>query len=210
MTFLTKEVDNYLINGCGRCSLGGTPDCKVNSWTGELKLLRALVLKTGLTEELKWGQPCYTLNGKNVLIVAAFKQYSFISFFKGSLLNDANKLLASPGENSQAVMQLRFTNTQQIVEKEAEINDLIKQAIAVEEKGLKVDFKAKKELEYPDELTQKFASDAAYKAAFEALTPGRQRGYILHFTSAKQSATRASRIENCTDKILAGKGFNDR
>lgn len=210
MISTNPQIDQYLLEGCGRCSLYQTPDCKVHTWQYELKLLRNLVLDCGLTEEYKWSQPCYTHNGANVLIVAAFKDYAIISFFKGSLLQDKGKLLDSPGENSQAARQFRFTDTERIKALEDDIKAYIYEAIEIEKAGLKVDFKAKKELEYPEELESKFEEHPDLKAAFDALTPGRQRGYILHFAQPKQSTTRTSRIEKCMPKIFEGKGFHDR
>ena len=210
MESMNPAVDNYLIEGCGRCSLGGTPDCKVHNWTEELKQLRRIVLECGLTEEVKWSVPCYTFQQNNVLIVSAFKEYCSLSFFKGALLKDAEGILEKPGENSQAARLFKFTNVQQILEMEPTIKAYIYEAIEVEKAGLKVDFKQKNELVYPEELQTKLDEDPELKSAFESLTPGRQRGYVLHFSQPKQSKTRISRIEKCIPKILEGKGFHDR
>ncbi len=138
-------IDAYLADGCGRCPLGGTPECKVHNWDKELKLLRKLVLSCGLTEELKWKVPCYTLDGKNVLIVSAFKEYASISFFKGALLADPHGILSQAGENSQAARLVRFTSTKEIQAREAVLKETIQQAIELERSGAKVDFKAKHE-----------------------------------------------------------------
>lgn len=207
---MPETVDQYLSDGCGRCALGGTPQCKVHSWPKALQELRRIANACGLTEEIKWGVPCYTLDGKNILNIAAFKEYAALSFFKGALLKDPRNILEKPGENSQAGRLLKFTDPRQVADLEKDLKAYIFEAIEVEKQGLKVDFKAKNELEYPEELIQKFGEAPELQEAFEALTPGRQRGYILHFSQPKQSATRTSRIEKCVEKILAGKGFHDR
>jgi len=201
-------VDLYLSEGCGRCPLGGTPDCKVHPWAQELKLLRQIVLDCGLTEEVKWGVPCYTLDSKNVLLVSALKDCATISFFKGSLLRDDHSRLEKPGPNSQATRYLKFTDTDTIRSREAEIKAYIHQAIEVERSGLKVAF-GKNPEPIPEELEWQFAEDPTLKSAFEALTPGRQRGYILYFSQPKQSPTRTSRIEKCSADILNGIGLHD-
>lgn len=205
---MNPEVDAYFLDGCGRCNLYATPNCKVYTWAKELKLLRSLVLSCGLTEELKWSQPCYTHNGKNVLLVTAFKDYSCISFFKGVLLKDEQHLLEAPGKNTQSGRIWKFTNISQIKDNEALIKAYIFEAIDVEKAGLKVAFKKSPE-PIPEELEEVFKTKPEVKTAFEALTPGRQRGYILHFSQAKQSKTRMARIEKYIPKILAGKGFYD-
>jgi uncharacterized protein YdeI (YjbR/CyaY-like superfamily) len=209
MQILNPKVDLYFLEGCGRCPLGGTPECNVHKWPKEMQRLRSIAIDCGLVEEVKWGVPCYTFEKSNVAIVAAFKEYCSISFFKGALLEDPKQALVKPGENSQAARLVKFTTLKQVVALEPVLKELIKQAIEVERKGLKVDFKAKTELEIPDELQTKFDQLPALKSAFHSLTPGRQRGYILHFTSAKQSKTRESRIEKCIPAILEGRGFHD-
>ena len=203
------EVDNYLAEGCGRCELWGTPQCKIHKWPEELKLLRKIALECGLTEERKWGVPCYTYKHANVLIVSAFKNYASLSFFKGSLLRDEQQLLYRPGKSSQAARLFRFTSPQQIVEIESVIKAYVFEAIEIEKAGLKVEFKQQPE-PIPAELDKKLAEMPKLKEAFESLTPGRQRGYILHFSQPKQSKTRESRIEKCIPKILDGKGLMDR
>ncbi len=207
---MNPKVDQYLIDGCGRCPLGGTPQCKVNDWREELELLREIVLDCGLTEELKWSVPCYTFQKKNILIVSALKDYASVSFFKGSLLQDTEGLLVAPGKNTQAARLIKFTSRQKITEWEQVLKRYIFEAIEVEKAGLQVDFKKKKELVYPAELQEKMSTDAAFAAAFDALTPGRQRGYVLYFSSAKQSKTRESRIDKYIPWILEGKGMHDR
>ena len=207
---MNPKVDAYFAEGCGRCELYQTPQCKVHSYVEPMEHLRSLLLETELKEDFKWKQPTYTLNDKNVLILTAFKDYCCLAFFKGSLLEDPHKLLVTPGENSQAARQLRFTETKEVLANKEAIKEYIQQAINLEKSGAKVDFKQKNELEFPQELIQKMEEDIAFKKAFEALTPGRQRGWNLHFTSAKQSATRASRIEKAKAKIFEGKGWNER
>ncbi|MBN2636422.1 MAG: YdeI/OmpD-associated family protein [Prolixibacteraceae bacterium] len=192
-----------------RCEFGGTANCKVLKWTAELELLRTIVLDCGLTEDLKWGVPCYTLHGKNVLTVSAFKEFSCISFFKGSLLSDSKNLLEKPGENSQAGRLLKFRNTEEIRKIEADIKAYIFEAIEVEKAGLQVAFKKNPE-PIPEELEMLFDEDPILKNAFEALTLGRQRGYILYFSAPKQSGTRVSRIKRSIEKILRGEGLHDK
>lgn len=204
-----SAIDDYLEMGCGRCKLGGTPACKVHSWPEELKLLRKIVLDCGLTEERKWSVPCYTFQKRNILILAAFKHYCALNFFKGSLLNDPEKKLTSPGENSQAVRGLRFTDVQSIVALEHRIKAYIFEAIELEKAGSKISSESKPTLEYPEEFQIKLNKNKALKEAFEALTPGRQRAYLIHFSQAKQSKTRQTRIEKYIPVILAGKGMMD-
>lgn len=205
----TKQVDQYLIDGCGRCKLYKTPQCKVHAWSTELKVLRAIIQDCGLTEELKWSVPCYTFENKNVLILAAFKDYCSVSFFKGALLKDAKKLLSTPGENSQAARQFKFTSVKEIEKLSSNIKAYIKEAIELEKQGKKIEFNQTANDLMIEELESVFKKNASLKKAFYALTPGRQRGYLLFFSQAKQSATRASRIEKCTAAILKGKGLND-
>lgn len=206
---MNTSVDNYFIEGCGRCPLGGTPDCKVHNWTSELKLLRQTVLDCGLVEECKWGAPCYTFQNKNVLMVSALKDYCAISFFKGALLKDAEELLEKPGEHSQAARLFKFTDVGRIQKIEPQIKAYIFEAIEVEKAGLKINFKKSPE-PLPEELENIFEDDPTLKNAFEALTPGRQRGYIIYFSQPKQSKTRISRIEKSIGKILNGEGLHDK
>lgn len=206
---LNADVTSYFKDGCGRCKLHGTPECKVRSWAKELKRLRAIVLECDLVEERKWGVACYTFEEKNIAIVSALKDYCALSFFKGVLMSDPNKLLVAPGENSQSARLIKFTELDQINENESVLKKYIEEAIQIECSGQKVEFKAKTELVLPEELYQKFSESPELQSAFEALTPGRQRGYVLHFSAAKQSATRTSRIEKCIPAILAGKGMHD-
>ncbi len=206
---MNPKVDTYLIDGCGRCEYYKTPKCKVHDWEAELRELRRIVLDCGLKEDYKWSQPCYTLNTKNVLILTALRDYAALAFFKGSLLKDTHSLLIAPGERSQAARQLRFTDVRTIQEKEAVIKTYIHQAIEVEKAGLQVEFKKSPE-PLPDELIRRFEKDPELKTAFNALTPGKQRGYLIHFSQPKQSTTRVSRIEKCIPKILKGEGMHDK
>ncbi|WP_340112408.1 YdeI/OmpD-associated family protein [Maribellus mangrovi] len=205
---MNPTVDAYLADGCGRCAFYATTNCKVNNWQEELKLLRRIVLDCGLNEELKWKQPCYTWNNKNILLVTAFKEFAAVAFFKGSLLKDPRNLLTKPGDNSQATHQFRFTDIAEIKKLEADIKAYIYEAIEVEKAGLKIAFKKEQE-PVPDELQKKFDEMPEFKIAFEALTPGRQRGYILYFSAAKQTQTRESRIEKYMQYIFNGKGIHD-
>jgi uncharacterized protein YdeI (YjbR/CyaY-like superfamily) len=181
---------------------------RAKKWQGETQKLRSILLDCGLGEDLKWGKPCFTFEGRNVAIIQPFKEHCSLMFFKGALLQDTYGLLRSQGENTQSALRLEFTSEAQI--KKTVVESYVKQAIAVEQAGLKVDFKAKHELELPEELTRILKKDRRLGKAFHALTPGRRRGYVLHFTGAKQSKTRTARIEKCIPKILAGKGMNDR
>lgn len=207
---MNPEVDAYLLEGCGRCSLGGTPDCKVHRWTEELKLLRGIMLEAGLTEEVKWSVPNYTFKNRNVGMVAAFKDYCSLSFFKGALLKDELGILEKPGENTQAGRVVKFTDTARILELKDALRELVFDAIAVQEAGKKVQFKKLEEYEVPEEFQQRLVANPDLKTAFEALTPGRRKGYLLHFAGAKQSKTREARIDKYIPKIMQGLGFHDR
>ncbi|MDP1509204.1 YdeI/OmpD-associated family protein [Paenibacillus sp. CMAA1739] len=183
---------------------------KVKKWQAEMEKLRAIMLDCQLIEELKWGKPCYMFQNSNIAIIQGFKEHCALMFFKGALLKDPNDILIKPGEDTQAGRQIRFTNVEEIVEMETVLKAYINEAIEVEKAGLKVDFKKNTELIFPEEFQAKLDENPALKAAFAALTPGRQRAYVMHFTAPKQSKTRESRIEKCMQDILAGKGLNDR
>ncbi|MCC6793990.1 MAG: YdeI/OmpD-associated family protein [Candidatus Hydrogenedentes bacterium] len=182
---------------------------KAKQWQEEMLALRAIAGDCGLMEELKWRQPCYTFDGHNVVIIGAFKNFCVMSFFKGALLKDPKGILEQLGENTQSGRTIRLTSVEQIKKLEPAIKALIKEAIKVEKAGLKVEFKKITERPIPEELEAKFKESPALKKAFNALTPGRQREYLLHFSSAKQSETRTARIEKCAPKILKGEGFSD-
>jgi uncharacterized protein YdeI (YjbR/CyaY-like superfamily) len=178
-------------------------------WREELAALRAILLDCPVTEEFKWRAPCYTFQGGNVATVWGLKENCALSFFKGVLLKDAEGILVAPGENSRSMRLIKFTSVPEISAMEAILKNYIHEAIDVEKDGLKVDFR-KDDLEFPEELVNKLNENADLKAAFEALTPGRQRGYTLYFSKPKQSRTRVSRIEKCAPRILDGKGLHDR
>jgi uncharacterized protein YdeI (YjbR/CyaY-like superfamily) len=182
---------------------------KAKQWQEEFEKLRMIVLGCQLTEVLKWGQPCYTLEKSNIVLIHGFKEYCALLFFKGALLKDTDGILVQQTENVQAARQIRFTNVREIVQMEPILKAYIKEAIKVEKAGLKVSFKKTTEFTIPHEFQKKLDAIPALKTAFAALTPGRQRGYILYFSNAKQSKTRESRIEKCMQQILNGKGLDD-
>jgi uncharacterized protein YdeI (YjbR/CyaY-like superfamily) len=196
MKKLNPKVDGYL--------------SRAAKWREESAKLRVIILDCGLTEELKWGKPCYTFQDSNIVIIQGFKEYCALLFTKGALLKDAKRLLIQQTENVQAARQLRFTSVRQIVGMKSILKDYIHEAIEVEKAGLEVTYKKTSEFKRPEELQAKLDEMPALKTAFEALTPGRQRGYILYFSSAKQSKTREARIEKCLPRILDGKGLDDR
>lgn len=172
--------------------------------------MRKILLDSHLTEELKWRQPCYTFQKKNIVIIQGFKEYCALMFFKGALLKDPRGILHKPGENTQAARQIRFTDVREIVKMEPVLRSYIQEAIKVEKAGLTVNFKKPSDFIIPEEFQNKLDEVPGLKTAFHALTPGRQRAYILYFSAAKQSRTRASRVEKSMRQILKGKGLNDR
>src|SRR5216117_2990472 len=181
---------------------------KAKKWQKEMEKLRMIILDCGLTEELKWGCPCYTFEKSNIVLIHGFKEYCALLFFKGALLKDPKGILIQQTENVQAARQIRFTNVRQIVKMEPILKAYIYEAIEVEKAGLKVNFKKNPE-PIPEEFQNKLDEIPALKTAFDALTPGRQRAYVLYFSAPKQSKTRESRIEKCMQQILDGKGLND-
>ncbi|WP_370086407.1 YdeI family protein [Ekhidna sp.] len=183
---------------------------KDTQWKKEYELLRQIILDCELTEELKWGHPCYTYKSNNIVLIHGFKDYCALLFHKGALLKDSENILVQQTENVQSARQIRFTNAKDIGSLRAHIKAYIYEAIEVERAGLKVAMKKTDEFPMPEELETKFEEEPEFKAAFEALTPGRQRSYLLHFSQAKQSATRSSRIEKAKAKIFEGKGWNER
>jgi uncharacterized protein YdeI (YjbR/CyaY-like superfamily) len=189
------EVDAYL--------------SRAQKWQEEFEKLRAIILDCGLTEELKWGVPCYTFQKRNIVAMHGFKEYCAILFFKGALLKDSDGVLIRQTENVQAGRQIRFTDVREIVERQAIVKAYIHEAVDVEKAGLKVNFKKTTEFTIPEEFQNKLDEIPALKTAFDALTPGRQRAYILHFSAPKQSKTRESRVEKCIPQILNGKGLDD-
>jgi uncharacterized protein YdeI (YjbR/CyaY-like superfamily) len=182
---------------------------KAEKWQEEFEKLRMIILDCQLTEELKWGCPCYTFQKSNIVLIHGFKEYCAILFIKGALLQDAHGVLIQQTENVQAGRQIRFTNVREIVEMEPILKAYIYEAIEVEKAGLKINLKKNTALVFPEEFQNKLAEIPALKTAFEALTPGRQRAYNLYFSEPKQSKTRESRIEKCIPQILHGKGLND-
>ena len=192
---MNPEVDFYFV--------------KAEKWKDEYNTLRKICLDCGLAEELKWGCPCYTFQKKNIVLIHGFKEYCALLFHKGVLLTDSEGHLIQQTENVQSARQLRFTDVDEIVEMEPIIKAYIEEAIEVEKGGLEVDFKKTEEFKVPGEFQQKLDENPALHTAFEALTPGRRRGYLLHFSGAKQSKTRLRRVEKCIPKILSGKGLQD-
>lgn len=205
---MTKNVDQYLIDGCMRCKYGGTLRCKVNNWRVELEILRQIVLETGLTEEIKWGVPVYTRNGKNIVTVNALKNSANLGFYKGVLLTDTHKILQQQG-NLQSDRIIRFTNTTEIIRLKTILIEYILEAITIEESDKKVSFENNPE-PIPDELLKAFEEDPAFEKAFNSLTPGRKRGYIIHFSQPKQTQTRTSRILKYKEQIFKGIGIHDK
>jgi uncharacterized protein YdeI (YjbR/CyaY-like superfamily) len=189
---MNPKVDDYL--------------SRATTWSDQMAKLRTIVLDCGLIEDFKWRQPCYTYENGVVLLISGFKDYCCLAFFKGALLKDSRRILVSPGANSQFVRQMRFTGVRQIAELEPVIRSYIDEAIAAEKAGLKVT--KHPAVAIPAEFQQTLEQNAALKAAFEALTPGRRRAYLMHFSQPKQSATRQARIEKCMPQILAGKGLD--
>jgi len=182
---------------------------KAKQWQEAYAQLRTIALDCGLTEELKWGCPCYTLNKQNIVLIHGFKEYCAYLFFKGALLNDAGGILIQQTKDVQSARQVRFTNAAEIADMESTLKAYIYEAIEVEKAGLKVELKKTAEFDMPDEFQHKLNQIPALKTAFEALTPGRQRGYLLYFSAAKQSKTREDRVEKYIPQILAGKGLDD-
>ena len=192
---MNKDVDNFLSN--------------LDKWHDELKRLREIILDCGLNEDFKWMHPCYTFNGKNIVLIHGFKDYCAILFYKGALLKDPKNILIRQTENTQSARQIRFTNVSEIQYLESTIRDYVLEAIEIEKVGLKVKMKKTSDYEVPRELDQKFTESPRLKKAFKNLTPGRQKGYLLHFSQPLQAKTRISRIEKNTERILNGKGLND-
>jgi uncharacterized protein YdeI (YjbR/CyaY-like superfamily) len=183
---------------------------RARKWHEEFEKLRTIILDCGLTEELKWGCPCYTFQKRNIVLIHGFKEYCALLFFKGALLNDANGILIQQTENVQAARQIRFTDVRGIVKMKTILKAYIHEAIEVEKAGLRVNFKKTREFTIPEEFQNKLDEIPGLKRAFKALTPGRQRAYMLYFSAPKQSKTRESRVEKCTKQILNGKGLDDQ
>jgi len=182
---------------------------KADKWKAEVAKLRTIALASKLTEEVKWGCPCYTVNGNNVVLIHDFKDYCAYLFLKGALLKDSKKILIQQTKNVQSARQIRFASLKEITKLEPVLKSYIREAIDVEKSGAKVAMKKTSEFAMPEEFRSRLEKEPTLKRAFESLTPGRQRGYLLHFSSAKQSKTRESRIENCVPRILDGLGLDD-
>lgn len=182
---------------------------KAGQWQKEFEKLRTVILDTGLEEELKWGCPCYTYQGRNIVLIHGFKEYCALLFFKGALLKDTHHILIQQSENVQAARQIRFTALKEVTDLEKVIRTYVYEALEAEKSGIKVPMKKTREFEMPEEFQNKLDENLELKEAFEALTPGRQRAYLLHFSSPKQSKTKEARIEKYIPQILTGKGLND-
>lgn len=197
---MTKSITNPKVDGYIH---------KTIEWQEELIKLRAIILDCQLAEEFKWGVPCYTYQGSNIVLMHVFKEYCALLFFKGALLKDPNDILIQQTQNTQAARQVRFTNVREVVDLEPTLKAYILEAIEVEKAGLKVNLKTTSEYTVPEEFQTRLDESPALKSAFEGLTPGRQRAYILYFSAPKQSKTRAERVERYVQQILNGKGLND-
>lgn len=202
-------VDAYLRDGCGRCERFRTPSCKVHRFAKELAALRSLVLETGLVEEVKWSVPCYTLEGKNVVIVAAFNDFCALQLFRGASLVDEEGVLESPGPSSRFARYLKFRSMADVTARRKVAKALLEQAIALERSGKMPAAEPARE-PVPEELAKKLADDPSVARAFAALTPGRRRSHVLFVAGAKQAATRERRVERCVPEILVGRGFQER
>ncbi len=200
------SVDHYFLDGCGRCERYATERCSARIWSELLHELRQLMLESGMKEELKWSAPCYTHNGKNVAMIGAFKDNCVVSFFKGALIPDDRGILVKAGEYSQEGRVVRLRDVSEVAKYRKDILYFLQKAIEIEESGQQIE-KASKVMELPDVMKERFAEDKELERAFYALTPGRQRGYIMHIGSAKNATTRLSRLEKCEEKIFRGKGF---
>ncbi len=204
---MIADVDQYLFDGCMRCKYGATPKCKVNNWRIELGHLRQIALQTGLKEEIKWGVPVYTLNGKNIISIGALKESATLGFFKGVLLNDPHKILQKQG-TIQSSRIIKFKNVNEIDAVKEILYAYIYEAIDLEKKGKKVIMNKNRE-PIPEELISVFDTEPEFKMAFYSLTPGRQRGYIIYFSQPKQAQTRISRIQKYKKQIFEGVGLHD-
>jgi len=207
---MTKDASLFFLEGCGRCPKGGTPECKVHRWTSELALLRRWILTLDFKEECKWGVPCYTFQGRNMVMLSALKDHVVLSFLEGSSLNDPSGLLQKAGPNSVRDRIIRWNSLQGLKDSELQVKSLLKQHQVNKPKSTKgIAPSSEGTPEYPLELQVFLKENPEIAQAFEALTPGRRRGYLLHFAGASQAATRLRRIQTAVPKILAGKGMQD-
>ena len=208
---MTKDASLFFLEGCGRCPKGGTPECKVHRWTSELALLRSWILTLEFKEECKWGVPCYTFQGRNLVMLSALKDHVVLSFLEGSSLNDPSGLLQKAGPNSVRDRIIRWNSLQGLKDSEAQVISLLRQHQVNKPKSTKgIAPSPEGTPEYPLELQVFLKENPDIAQAFEALTPGRRRGYLLHIAGASQAATRLRRIQTAVPKILAGKGMQDR
>lgn len=209
MKIINPKVDLFIADGCGRCEYYATDRCKVRNWQTELQHVRQIMLESDLEEEIKWGVPVYTHEGKNIVIISALKDCVTFGFFKGVLLKDTHQILEKQGESVQSARIIRFTSVDRILEMASVIKDYITEAVAIEVSGTKVEFK--KDLEpVPVELEDRFEDLPALKDAFYSLTPGKRRGYVIYISQPKGSEARFSRIEKCIEKIMNGEGLHDK
>jgi len=207
---MTRNADDFFSIGCGRCALGGTPDCKVHRWSAMLRQLRNMALQAGLTEQCKWGVPCYTFADRNVVLLFVFKESCGLSFFRGDELQDPKNRLEAAGPNARSGRLFRVTERQQMIQHENDIRQWLAESIALEEQGRPVR-PVRTDADLPEAAGwhEYLLSRPELAAAFAALTPGRKRGYLIHFASAKQESTRIKRMEKYTPQIMALKGMHD-
>ena len=206
---MTKSIDVFLSDGCGRCNKFGTDACSVRVFSKEIEALRSIALSVFQEETMKWGAPCYSYNNKNVAALFSFKDNCGFSFFKGPLLSDQHQMLVAPSETAQTFRLLRFKKLSEILEKQDEIRSYLFEALEIEKAGLKLQLKPAAEFPVPEELTVQFKLYPDFEAAFQLLTPGRQKNYLRHFNEAKQSATRTARIEKYKPFIFKGIGMDE-
>lgn len=206
---MNRTIEGYFADGCGRCPLGGTPDCNVHAWRPILEALRDLLRSCGLEEAVKWGMPCYQYQGANVVILGAFKEFASLGFFKGSLLQNADGILTRQGENSEASRVIKVVELAWLRDWEEQVRACIYEAIEVEKSGLKVATRTVEEEDFPEVIRQRLAEMPDLRNAFFALTPGRRKGYLLYFKGAAQDKTRLSRLEKQVSRIMNGKGLHD-
>jgi uncharacterized protein YdeI (YjbR/CyaY-like superfamily) len=206
---MVSNIEDYFSIGCGRCERFATPDCSTRKWSHGLTDLRQICLETGLAETVKWGHPCYMYGGRNVVILGAFRNDFRISFFNAALMKDPKGVLETQGPNTQHPDMIRFTENTQVAEMKPVIVAYLEEAMGYAEAGIKPP-KEKSKIELPDELAEALASDPELADSFHALTPGRQKSYVINLNSAKKPETRVSRIAKFREKILAGKGATER
>lgn len=206
---MITDIDDYFTKGCGRCSRFATPDCSTRTWAQGLQDLRQLCREAGLSETVKWGHPCYVHAGRNIVIIGAFRGDFRLTFFNAGLMKDPENLLEKPGPNTRNPCLIRFASNDRVAPMAPVIRSYLQEAMTYAEAGLTAP-KEDTETELPEELVDALASDPDLSAAFDALTPGRQRSYVINLNAAKQSATRIARIGRFRDKIISGKGANER